>query len=103
MRRHPLIAVDILKSISHLALALFIPRSHHEKWNGSGYPDGLAGENIPLHARIFALADVYDALTSNRPYRQAWTQASALNYIHKNSGIHFDPRIVPQFIEMMKK
>jgi HD-GYP domain-containing protein (c-di-GMP phosphodiesterase class II) len=103
MRRHPLIAVEILKSISYLAPALTIPRSHHEKWDGSGYPDGLAGEDIPLPARIFAFADVFDALTSNRPYREAaWSQADALDYVRKNSGTHFDPNIVPHFIEMLQ-
>ena len=101
MRRHPLIAAEMLKPISYLAPALPIPRSHHEKWDGSGYPDGLAGEAIPLAARLFAFADVYDALTSDRPYRRAWSQADALEHIHKNSEIHFDPKIVPVFINMM--
>jgi putative nucleotidyltransferase with HDIG domain len=101
MRRHPLIAVEILVSILYLAPALPIPRSHHEKWDGSGYPDGLAGEDIPLAARIFAFADVYDALTSNRPYRQAWSQTNALDYIHENTGSHFDPNIAPMFVEMI--
>ena len=78
-----------------------IPRFHHEKWDGSGYPDGLAGEAIPLAARLFTFADVYDALTSNRPYRPAWSHAEALEYISKNSGLHFDPHIVPEFIQMM--
>jgi HD-GYP domain-containing protein (c-di-GMP phosphodiesterase class II) len=101
MRRHPLIAAEMLKPISYLDPALPIPRSHHEKWDGSGYPDGLAGEAIPLAARLFAFADVYDALTSDRPYRRAWSQADALKHIHKNSEIHFDPKIVPVFINMM--
>jgi len=101
MRRHPLIAAEMLKPISYLDLALPIPRFHHEKWDGSGYPDGLAGEAIPLAARLFAFADVYDALTSDRPYRRAWLQADALEHIHKSSGIHFDPKIVPVFIRMM--
>ena len=101
MRRHPLIAVEILKPISYLIPALPIPRSHHEKWDGSGYPNGLAGEGIPLAARLFAFADVYDALTSDRPYRRAWSQAAALEYIRKNSGTHLDPNIVSLFIRMM--
>jgi len=101
MRLHPMIAAEILKPISYLSPALPIPRFHHEKWDGSGYPDGLAGEEIPLAARIFAFADVYDALTSDRPYRTAWSRDNALEYIRKNSGIHFDPKIVPVFIEMM--
>jgi HD-GYP domain-containing protein (c-di-GMP phosphodiesterase class II) len=78
-----------------------IPRHHHEKWDGSGYPDGLAREAIPLAARLFAFADVYDALTSDRPYRPAWSQVEALEYVTKNSGIHFDPKIAPVFIRMM--
>jgi HD-GYP domain-containing protein (c-di-GMP phosphodiesterase class II) len=101
MRRHPLIAAEILKPIAYLAPALPIPRFHHEKWDGSGYPDGLAGEDIPLAARLFAFADVYDALTSDRPYRRAWPKADALEYIHKNSGTHFDPQIAAVFIDMM--
>ncbi len=103
MRRHPLIAAEILKPISYLSPALPIPRFHHEKWDGSGYPDGLKGEDIPLAARIFAFADVYDALTSDRPYRPAWSKADALNYIVQNSGLHFDPKITPEFINMMTR
>jgi HD-GYP domain-containing protein (c-di-GMP phosphodiesterase class II) len=103
MRSHPLIAVEILKSILYLAPALPIPRSHHEKWDGSGYPDGLVGEDIPLVARMFAFADVFDALTSDRPYRQAWPQAEALDYIRENSGTHFDPKIAPVFIGMFQQ
>jgi HD-GYP domain-containing protein (c-di-GMP phosphodiesterase class II) len=101
MRRHPLIAVELLTSISHLEPALPIPRSHHEKWNGSGYPDNLSGKNIPLAARLFAVVDVYDALTSDRPYRNAWSKADAINYIRDQSGTHFDPQVVPAFVEMM--
>ena len=101
MRRHPVIASEILKSIQYLAPALSIPRSHHEKWDGSGYPDALAGEAIPLLARIFAFADVYDALISDRPYRSAWSKADALAYIAKQSGSHFDPSITPVFIDML--
>ena len=101
MRRHPLIAAEMLKPISYLTPALPIPRHHHEKWDGSGYPDGLAREAIPLAARLFAFADVYDALTSDRPYRPAWSQVEALEYVTKNSGIHFDPKIAPVFIRMM--
>ena len=103
MRRHPLIASEILKSIQYLTPVLSIPRSHHEKWDGSGYPDGLRGESIPLFARIFAFADVYDALTSDRPYRRAWAQADAVAYIAEQSGSHFDPSIVPVFIGMISE
>jgi len=101
MRCHPQIAVELLTSISQLEPALAIPRSHHEKWNGTGYPDHLAGKNIPLAARLFAVVDVYDALTSDRPYRNAWSRADTMQYIRDQSGAHFDPQVVPAFIEMM--
>jgi len=101
MKRHPVVAMELLESISYLGPALDILRSHHEKWDGSGYPDGLAGEDIPLFARIFALADVYDALTTERPYRGAWQQVDALDYIARQSGTHFDPHLAPVFIDMM--
>jgi putative nucleotidyltransferase with HDIG domain len=103
MRRHPVIATEILSPIPYLAPALPIPCSHHEKWDGSGYPDGLAGTDIPIAARIFAFADVYDALTSDRPYRRAWPQEDALDYIFKQSGAHFDPSIAPVFISMFSR
>jgi putative nucleotidyltransferase with HDIG domain len=100
MRRHPVIATELLDPFAYLAPALAIPRSHHEQWDGNGYPDGLAGADIPLAARIFAFADVYDALTPDRPYRPAWSQAEALDFIQKKSGVHFDPSITPVFIGM---
>jgi HD-GYP domain-containing protein (c-di-GMP phosphodiesterase class II) len=98
MRKHPLIAVELLSPIAYLAPALPIPRSHHERWDGEGYPDRLAGEKIPLAARLFALVDVYDALTSHRPYRQAWSKADTLDFIRAQTGKQFDPQIVPLFI-----
>ena len=101
MRRHPGIAVDLLSSISYLTPALEIPHWHHEKWDGTGYPDHLHGESIPYSARLFALVDVYDALTSNRPYRNAWSKHDTLQYIENQSGKHFDPVIVPKFISYM--
>ena len=101
MRRHPGIAVDLLSSVSYLAPALEIPHWHHEKWDGTGYPDRLRGEAIPYSARVFALVDVYDALTSNRPYRSAWSQQETLHYIEGESGKHFDPMIVPKFLRFM--
>ena len=100
MRQHPLIAVAMLEAIPQIGAALHIPRWHHEKWDGSGYPDGLAGEDIPLAARIFAFADVYDALTSDRPYRCAWSRTEALTYIRNESGRHFDPFLTPEFIRL---
>jgi len=103
MRQHPLIAVEMLKPIPDVEPMLVIPRSHHEKWDGSGYPDGLAGEAIPLAARIFAFADVFDALTSDRPYRRSWSRANALQYIKNEAGKHFDPLLTPEFIRLMKE
>jgi len=103
MRRHPLIAIELLAPITYLAPSLAIPRSHHERWEGGGYPDGFSGEQIPLAARVFALADVYDALTSDRPYRRAWPQADALEFIRSQAGKQFDPNIVPVFIDMVSQ
>ena len=97
MRQHPQYAHDLLTPIAYLRPALDIPYCHHEKWDGSGYPRGLVGEQIPLHARIFAVADVWDALTSSRPYREAWTPERALAYLREESGAHFDPAVVQAF------
>ena len=97
MRQHPELAYNLLSTIEYLRPALNIPYCHHEKWDGSGYPRGLAGEQIPLPARIFAVADVWDALTSDRPYRDAWPRQQALKYIHDQSGRHFDPMVVSVF------
>lgn len=102
MRRHPDIAVELLSPVSYLELALEIPHWHHEKWNGTGYPDGLGREDIPFSARLFALADVYDALTSKRPYRGAWPKQDAIRYIESEAGSHFDPKIVPEFLDLVQ-
>jgi response regulator RpfG family c-di-GMP phosphodiesterase len=101
MRHHPQYAYDLLAPIDYLKPALNIPYCHHEKYNGTGYPQGLKGEDIPLEARIFAVADVYDALISDRPYRLAWSQKDALEYIKKESGTHFDPLVVELFLELI--
>ncbi len=101
MRKHPQIAYDLLSKITYLKSALDIPYCHHEKWDGTGYPRGLKGEEIPLYARIFAVADVYDALVSDRPYRKAWEKEKVLDYIREQSGKHFDPKVVDAFLEMM--
>jgi putative nucleotidyltransferase with HDIG domain len=101
MRKHPDIAVQLLSPVTYLAPALDIPHWHHEKWDGSGYPDRLEGEHIPFSARLFAFADVYDALTSNRPYRAAWQKQEAIQYISEQSGRHFDPKITPTFMELV--
>lgn len=101
MRMHPTYAVEMLKPISYLAPALEVPHAHHEKWDGTGYPLALAGETIPLTARIFAVVDVWDALTSDRPYRLAWPEKEALQYIRQQAGIHFDPQVVDTFLNEM--
>ncbi|MCA2002040.1 MAG: GAF domain-containing protein, partial [Chloroflexi bacterium] len=103
MKRHPQFAYEMLSPIEYLRQALDIPRCHHEKWDGTGYPRGLRGEEIPLAARIFAIADVWDALTSDRPYRPAWTKEKALAYIREQSGKHFDPQVVEAFLRMMER
>jgi len=94
MRKHPQLAYDMLHSVEYLHPALEIPLSHHEKWDGTGYPRGLKGEEIPMAARLFAVVDVWDALTSDRPYRKAWSEDDALGYIREQSGKFFDPRVV---------
>jgi response regulator RpfG family c-di-GMP phosphodiesterase len=98
MRQHPQNAYEMLKPIEYLSSAMEIPYCHHEKWDGSGYPRGLKGRDIPISARIFAVVDVWDALTSNRPYRSAWTARHALEYIQRESGRHFDPQMVEAFL-----
>jgi PAS domain S-box-containing protein/putative nucleotidyltransferase with HDIG domain len=101
MRRHPQDAYDMLSPIAFLRPALDIPYSHHEKWDGTGYPRGLRGEEIPLAARLFALVDVWDALRADRPYRASWPEARVLDHIRSLSGTHFDPHIVAVFLQMM--
>ncbi len=93
---------DLLQPIEFLRPAIEIPYCHHERWDGEGYPRGLSGEDIPLAARVFAIVDVYDALTSERPYRHAWTREEALDYIQRESGKHFDPELVEVFMEMIR-
>ena len=94
MKWYPSYAVELLSPIEFLRPALDIPQYHHEKWDGSGYPLGLLGEAIPLMARAFAVVDVYDALTSDRPYRKAWSGEQATEYIQSSAGTHFDPAVV---------
>jgi HD-GYP domain-containing protein (c-di-GMP phosphodiesterase class II) len=91
----------MLYPISYLRPALDIPYCHHEKWDGTGYPRGLKGKEIPLTARIFAIVDVFDALTSNRPYRKAWSIEKTVEYIRENSGTHFDPEIVEKCLAIL--
>jgi HD-GYP domain-containing protein (c-di-GMP phosphodiesterase class II) len=99
MRKHPQYAYDMLSPITYLRLALDIPYCHHEKWDGTGYPRGLRGGQIPLAARIFAVVDVWDALTSDRPYRKAWQEEKARQYIQEQAGLHFDPEVVETFLK----
>jgi PAS domain S-box-containing protein len=103
IKKHPIYAYDMLSKVEFLRDALDIPYSHHEKWDGSGYPQGLKGEEIPLAARIFAIIDVLDALTSDRPYRKAWSSEKTIDYIKEQSGTHFDPMIVKEFLELISK
>ena len=103
MKKHPVYAWELLSPIKYLRPALDIPYYHHERWDGTGYPRGLKGEEIPLSARIFAVVDVWDALTSDRPYRPAWSQEKALQYIKEQSGHHFDPRVVEKFLGLLEE
>lgn len=101
MKQHTVIGAEILGQHPSglLNLAATIARSHHERWDGTGYPDGLKGEDIPVAARIVAVADVFDALTSERPYKHAWSVEDALDLIRQQSGKHFDPTVVDVFIQ----
>ncbi len=103
MRQHPVYAYEMLSPIHYLRPALEIPYCHHERWDGSGYPRGLSGDEIPLAARIFAVADVWDALRSDRPYRPAWSNEDALAHIQAGAGTHFDPRVVVLFLTMLEQ
>jgi HD-GYP domain-containing protein (c-di-GMP phosphodiesterase class II) len=102
MHKHPQIAYNLIHPISYLRPALDIPYCHHEKWDGSGYPRGLKGDQIPLTARLFAVVDVYDALSSDRPYRTAWPREKVLAYLREQSGLHFDPRVVETFLRLLE-
>jgi putative nucleotidyltransferase with HDIG domain len=99
MRKHPEFAFEMLWPIEYLRPALEIPYFHHEQWDGKGYPKQLRGEEIPYSARIFAVADTWDALTSDRPYKKAWKPVDALAEIKAQSGRHFDPVVVNAFID----
>jgi len=103
MRQHPVIAYEMLSPITFLRPALDIPYGHHEKWDGSGYPQGLRGDDIPIAARLFAVIDVYDALRSDRPYRPGWSNRRVMKYLGEQAGIHFDPRAVDAFVKMLKE
>jgi ribonuclease P protein subunit RPR2 len=97
MQQHPVTGSEIVREIDFLGAARDVIRSHHERWDGSGYPDGLAGEQIPISARVFAVADTLDALTTRRPYREASSLADARAIIEAGRGTHFDPEVVAAF------
>ena len=103
MKMHPVYAFDILSEIKFLRSSIDIPWCHHEKWDGTGYPRGLKGEEIPLPARLFSIVDVWDALHSDRPYRKAWPDAKIYDYLKSLSGTHFDPQIVDLFFRVMSE
>lgn len=103
MKKHPIFAYDMLSKIDFLQPCLDIPYCHHERWDGTGYPRGLKGLQIPLAARIFSVVDVWDALHSNRPYRQEWPVERITEYLTKQSGTQFDPAIIKSFIQMILK
>jgi HD-GYP domain-containing protein (c-di-GMP phosphodiesterase class II) len=103
VKKHPLSAYELLKPIPYLQKAIDIPYCHHEHWDGTGYPRGLKGEEIPLAARIFSVVDVWDALLSERSYSRAWTREDALTYIHGNAGKLFDPQVVTVFLRYVEE
>src|SRR6185295_5157719 len=102
MRRHPVIGHEILKGSAskYVRMGALIALGHHEKYDGTGYPNGLEGDHIPLAARVVAVADVYDALTSVRPYKRAWSADDAFEFLRGQRGQHFDPRLVDAFLRM---
>jgi HD-GYP domain-containing protein (c-di-GMP phosphodiesterase class II) len=102
MRLHPVYANEMLAPIAYLRPALDIPYCHHEKWDGSGYPRGLTGAAIPLAARVFAVVDVWDALSSDRPYRQAWPREQVRDHLRSLAGSHFDPEVAGVFLKMLE-
>jgi PAS domain S-box-containing protein len=100
MKLHPVYSYDLLHPIAYLRPALDVPYCHHEKWDGTGYPRGLKGEQIPLSARIFSVVDVWDALRSDRPYRPAWSEEKTTAYVRSLSGIQFDPNVIDVFFKI---
>jgi len=99
--KHPETAYDLLKRIPYLEKALEIPYCHHEKWDGTGYPRGLKAEEIPLSARIFTVVDVWDALSSDRPYRDSWSKEQVKQYLLSEAGKYFDPKVVDIFLQFL--
>ena len=103
MSQHPKLGYQLLAPIDFLKGSLDIVLYHHERWDGSGYPEGLHGEDIPLSARIFAIVDVWDAIQSERPYKKAWTRQDAITFMSKNAGSHFDPKLIELFLQLVEK
>ena len=101
MRHHPVLGHELLKDVPGLGGAMAVVRSHHERWDGGGYPDGLAGAAIPLLARIFAVVDVYDALRSDRPYRAAWPEDEVRAHLAAERGRQLDPEVVDAFLDLL--
>ncbi|MBA3072679.1 MAG: HD-GYP domain-containing protein, partial [Anaerolineae bacterium] len=101
MQKHPTYAYEMLSELPYFKDVLDIPYCHHEWWDGTGYPRGLKGEQIPLSARIFAIVDAWDALVSDRPYRKAWNKPNALKHLVDQAGSHFDEEVVKAFAQMM--
>ena len=101
MRQHPVLAKQMIEGIPFLKSCIEVPYCHHERWDGSGYPNGLKGEEIPFLARLFSVVDVYDALTSDRPYRRSWSKEKAIQHLVDEKGKLFDPRIVDAFVTMI--
>lgn len=102
IERHPELARDLLEPIAYLSDSIDIPYCHHERWDGAGYPRGLSGEDIPYNARLFAVVDVFDALTTDRPYRRAWDLQTTVDYLRVHAGRQFDPDIVEAFCELVE-
>jgi HD-GYP domain-containing protein (c-di-GMP phosphodiesterase class II) len=102
LQQHPVYAKQMLMDVSFLRPCVDVAYSHHERWDGQGYPDGLKGENIPLKARIFAVVDQWDALSSDRPYRKAWSRDDVIAYLRENSGKIYDPKIVNVFLSLVR-
>jgi HD-GYP domain-containing protein (c-di-GMP phosphodiesterase class II) len=102
IRTHPVIARSLLTSIDYLRPAAVIPYAHHERWDGSGYPNGLVGEQTPFAARIFSVVEVWDALTRNQPYRPAWSEADATSFVRSRAGSDFDPLVVDAFLALIQ-
>ena len=101
MEKHPVYAKQMLSQVDFLQPCVEVAYSHHERWDGLGYPEGLKGEEIPLSARIFAVVDQWDALTSDRPYRKAWTRELVIAYLRENAGKIYDPEIVDVFLRII--